>query len=268
MRAIILLVLVLFAVSNVSAIELLTPIARQVNAGDTVYVGMIGPGQTISLTINPRVYSGGVNNIGGNYDIAVVKTLPVGWKSKDSKLYGKPLQVQITAAKDAEEGEYITNIEVQDEGDGEKLGNITFTAKIKVVRDVLDVDIEPNSIKTGAGQPARFFITVKNKGTAEDVFEISSYGRKEWNMKKYIYVPANTAKTVTYEIIGEEEEEFNQIISVVSISSNLVSKEGMVSVKVYSDVLSDYRATNHGVLLFPIIQGPVYAFAGVLSNLW
>jgi hypothetical protein len=37
---------------------------------------------------------------------------------------------------------------------------------------------------------------------------------------------------------------------------------------VQPDLLSDYKAVNNGALFFPIIEAPVYALIGLLSNLW
>lgn len=252
-----------------SAIDILGPISADgISEGDIVDLGTIGPGQTASVLINPIVNTGGKFGSGGRFDFATVANMPYGWRGKESKLYGDPLQVEITADKNAPEGEYTTMVIIQDEGNGEMLGNATFIAKIKVVHDVLDVSVSPKSITSGPGQPARFVISITNKGTASDVFRVQASGVERWVFEKPVLVQPMTTKTVVYEISEMEEETYTPEISVVSTSSNLIQKTEKVTFTVQPDLLSDFKATNHGILVFPVFEAPVYAIAGLISNFW
>ena len=120
--------------------------------------------------------------IGGNYDYAVVSSLPEGWMKTDSKLYGNPLHLTITASPDAPEGTYYANISVVDENNDEKLGNITFTTKITITWNIMDASVQPAVRKVGPGQPARYTVNIINKGTASDVFEVYLEGSKRWKV--------------------------------------------------------------------------------------
>jgi len=264
-----LLVMILVLASFSWAIEIIEPkIAKDITDDSVLDIGTIGPGQTISVAIHPKVYDGGKFGTGGRYDFATVEGLPFGWKGKNSKIYGDPLQVEITADKNAAEGEYSAKITAHDENNGEMLGTVAFTVKVKIVHDVLDTSVSPSSITVGPGQPARFAITVTNKGTASDVFIVSATGVERWIFEKPVYVPAMSSRTVVYEITENEEERYFPDIKIVSASSEIIQEDHKVVFSVQPNLLSDFKAANHGIFIFPIFEAPIYALAGLISNLW
>lgn len=260
--------LLFFSVLN--AIEVLSPVKKDVHEGDVIYLGKIGPGQTLDVNINRKVTTGGIYGEGGLYDLAVITSIPSGWKGAESKFYGDPLQVKVTANKDAAEGDYLINITVVDEHGGEELENITFTGMVTVTWDVLAVDVTPEFIYTSPGKPVRFYITVMNTGTASDTCEVSGSGIKRLEFSKQLYVAAGSSKTITWEVVGEEEERYPLTVAVVSTSSpSIIEYEKNVTVEVVPEnVLYDYTATNNGVLIFPVFESLIYSLAGLLSNLW
>ncbi len=260
------LALFVLLIGTVCAINIISPVETEVNQKDIIDLGTIGPGQTISVLIEPEVHKGGMYGTGGFYDYAVATALPEGWTAKDSKLYGTPLQVTITADPNAEEGYYYSSITVVDEFYGEKLDNLTFSARVTISYDVVDISIDPTYVKTGPGQPARFSITIMNKGSTGDAFEIKSEGSKRWEFKRAVFVPAESSKTIYYEIAGEEEETYKTTISVESLASSIIHDEKEVTVDVQSSIIDDIKATNNGVLIFPVFEGIVYAFLGLIAN--
>jgi hypothetical protein len=269
MRHSYLLILLLALAQFAFALEVLSPVVvNNVQENSVLELGAIGPGQTISLEINPHLKEGGKFGQGGRYDYATVSGLPFGWKAKDSKLYGDPLQVEISADPNAEEGNYTAKVTVHDENNGESLGEISFLVQVKITRDVLDMVVSPTSQTVGSGQPARYAITITNKGTASDVFIVSTEGVDRWIFEKHVFVPAQSSKTVTYEISENEQARYVPLIKVVSTSSPIIHKEERVVFNVQSDLLSDFKATSHGIFVFPIFEAPAYAIAGLLSNLW
>lgn len=178
------------------------------------------------------------------------------------------MQVTISANPNAKEGDYSALIKIEDEQDGEKLGLITLNATVKITYDVMDFEVEPKKIEVGPGQPAKFKITLENKGSTGDVFEVSSQGPKRWEFRKQVYVPANSKVEVNYEIIGDEEEEFETKINVTSVASNLISDQKSVQIKIKSNLIGDMKATNQGAMIFPLFEGIIYTFAGLVSNLF
>lgn len=248
------------------AINLVSPGAHTIDDGDIIDLGTIGPGQTVSILIDPKVSTGGIHGIGGLYDMAVAEDLPRGWQSTESKLYQNPLQVTITADPDSPEGDYVTKVIVIDENNGEQLGNVTFYAKVKITWDVMDFEVTPAYLTVGPGQPARYEIKLTNKGSASDVFKVSATGSKRWEFTKPIFVPAQTTKTIFYEIVGNEEETSQFTINVVSLASNNIADEKNVTMFVRSNLFGDYKSTNTGVIVFPIFESLTYSLAGFLSN--
>jgi hypothetical protein len=247
------------------AITLVAPQA-EVKTGDTIDLGSIGPGQTISILIDRQVTTGGIYGQGGLYDMAVAEDLPRGWQSTDSKLYQDQLQVRITADPNAPEGNYTATIKAIDENNGEKLGNITFQVKIRITYDVMGFDVSPQSILVGPGQPARFGITITNKAATGDAFDVTATGSKRWEYKKSVFVPAQSSKTIYYEIVGNEEEVYSTPIRIVSRASSKIYDEKNVTLTVRSGLVGDMKATNNGVVVFPIFQSLAYSLAGLISN--
>jgi hypothetical protein len=240
-----------------------------ISEGAQINIGVAGPGQTFIVVVDPNELSGGRFGTGGAYDQLFASRLPDGWSSTPSKLYGKTLQADITIPKEAADGEYEVEFTAWDEAGDAGLGpNVSFTAKVAVSRDVMDMKVDPPAISTGAGQPARYAITINNKGIANDVFEVGSSGVRNWEFKRSIYIPSGTSKTITYEVAGEEEADYAVKIWARSSSSGMIYSESPVSLTVNTDLLSDFRATNRGVLLFPLTEAPAYFIAGLISNLF
>ncbi len=248
------------------AIPMLEPFQKDVSNGDEIYLGEIGPGQTISIALDGRPKTGGIFGLGGTYDLAFVSELPAGWSMKESDWAGIPLQVKITANKHAAEGEYSAIVNVVDEGDKEKLGNITFSVRLKITHDVLDASLDSDKKELLSGQPARFYITLENKASTGDVFSVSSSNVPKWAFKKYVYMPAKSSKTIFYEVVSAEEGSFSPAISVVSESSAMINKTLNASVSVHPSLAADYKATNNGMLFFPAMSGIIYSLAGLISN--
>lgn len=248
--------------------QMLEPLTQPINNGDRIYLGKMGPGQTMPITIYNEVYTGGIHGIGGNYDLATVDYVPGGWSYRNSLLYGRPLQATVTSARDAPEGLYSIPITVRDERDEEQLGNVSFIAEIEISNDVMDMSVSPAYRRVGLGQPAVFEVTIANKGAAGDLFVVSSTGVPKWSFTKTIYIAGGSTKTVLYEVAGFEEEEYKASIIAQSANAPSVREEAEITVRAVPDVLSDYKATINGALIFPIFEIPVYALAGIISNLW
>lgn len=262
--ALMLLALAAFSFS----VTILSPHAGEAGQGDIIDLGIIGPGQTVSIEVDREVRTGGIHGIGGRMDMAVAEALPPGWTTRPSELYQQPLHVTVTAHPDAAPGNYSFKVTAIDEMNGEELGNVTLTCRVRVTWDIMDFDVSPRQLIVGPGQPARFAITITNKGSASDAFQVSATGSQNWDFRKPVFVPAQTTKTIYYEVVGNEEEAYRPAIRVVSLASSNIAAEKNVTITVRSDLFGDYRAANRGALLFPVFEAPVYAIAGLLSNLF
>ncbi len=247
---------------------MLAPANTALREGMVVDAGTIGPGQTFAISVDPKVSSGGKYGIGGIYDLVEFYSVPDGWSAKPSKTTSNPLQAEFTVAPDAQEGDYTLYARAIDEGFGEGLPTVSFKVKVHVTRDVLGVSITPKSQTVSAGQPAQFEITVTNKANTNDVYTITSQGVRGWEFKRDIFVPALSSKTVEYEVVGYDESEYDISIATVSTSSPLIAQAQNLTFTVRSNLLSDLKATNSGVMVFPVMLSPLYSLAGLLSNLY
>ena len=250
------------------SLTILEPIRTTISDGGELDLGSMGPGQTLAISIDGRPTTGGLYGNGGAYDLANATQIPPGWSAQASDWTGNPLQVKITSEKSAAEGSYSAKISVLDDGDKEKLGNVSFYARISITHDVLDVSLDKNQTTVLSGQPARFYITITNKGSAGDVFAVTSEGVRGWEFKRDVYVPPKSSKTIFYEFISEEGKQYSPVIKVTSRSSELITKSMNATVNVRSDLFTDFKATNNGMLFFPVMNGLIYSLAGLISNLF
>ncbi len=249
-------------------ISVISPVNHEIYEGSTIYLQSVGPGQTFVIAADPKVSTGGKYGLGGAYDMLFASSLPYGWSSNPSNLYSNPLQADITVPKDAPEGDYAVRMTLWDESGNEGLGeNISFNVRVSVTDDVMEMHVDPSSLSIGAGQPARYSITVLNKGKANDIYTISSNGVRDWEFRRTVYIPSETSKTIVYEVVGNDEADYKVRIIAASASSERIHSEQEVALHVNTDLFSDYRAVNRGVLLFPLPEAPVYFIVGLLSNL-
>lgn len=263
------LVISLLLFGLISAIHVLEPVDEEVDEADSIYIGKIGPGQTISVLIEEEVETGGKFGIGGIYDSAYFDKVPDGWHGKKSDLHAHPLHVALTADSEAEEGSYLARITVEDEENRDGLGTVSFWVKVDITHDVMDANVEPTMIRAGPGQPARFELTITNKGSTGDAFDISSIGAKRWEFQRSVFVPAKSSKKIYYEIVADEEEVYRAQISIKSKASpTIIHEEKNITVDIRSDIFGDMKATNNGVILFPIFESLIYSFFGLISNIF
>ena len=55
--------------------------------------------------------------------------------------------------------------------------------------------------------------------------------------------------------------------NVVSLASSNIADQENVTISIESNLFGDYKATNNGVVIFPIFELSAYAIAGLISNL-
>ena len=259
------LALLLGSLSAVQPIHVLLPEA-QVSEGSQIDYGTVGPGQTFSIKIAPIVTNPADGSYLGRWDLATVTDLPEGWRSRPSGFDGNPLELEVSTDPMVSDGDYAFRVVVEDENNGDKIGDrISFNVLVHVRTDVLKADITPLHQETGAGQPARYTITLTNLGTAPDTFRVSTSGVKGWSYQMNEYLGPGATKTFNYEIVGSDESYYPLVINVESFSSPKIRYEQNVSLQVRTNLGADYRATSHGVLLYPPVMLPVYSLAGILG---
>ena len=273
MRKLFLVILVsLFAVSAQAAfLNIMSPVQQRMGAYESVDLGIAGPGQTITLVVG-RESDG--TTIGYNpqaWDNVTPLDVPPGWEVEGAREY--PMKVKIKIAPDAPNTIYNLTLMAKDEGkaDGtgyDNIGNLTFFAAVTVSTDVINISVSPSQVMTGVGQPAAYMVAITNRGSASDPFQIRvKDGLSAWRYEKQVLVNYNSTRVVPYEVVLNEIGEKNFTLEVSSLSSPLIKQELPLSVVAEGDVLQDWRATTHGLMLFPILLEPLYAVMGLIGNL-
>ncbi len=247
----------------VEPLQLLQPNAL-VMPGSQVDYGTVGPGQTFQIKIDYVVKKDG--QFLGQWDDAAVTGLPQGWSAKPGVVYPDMMLLEVTVDPASPDGDYTLPVRIDDAGGRENIGGqFPFSLLVHVKRDLLRMDVQPQMLQVGAGQPARFEVTLTNMGTASDRFEITSENISSWALSKSVYLAGGASKKIVYEVVGNDEANYKMSIDSRSASSGLISQTQPVELDVHSDLISDMKATSNGVLLFPTLEMPVYSLAGLLG---
>lgn len=261
-----LLIVLIFALgvcAQSTYVNVIDPVEQMgMHEGDTVSLGGVGPGQTIAI-IAERATSGpdGTMHLTG-WDRLAIEDLPQGWIAEDSPLYETPMKAKIKVSPDAQDGTYFFKAKAINENNYQGLGNLTFNVKVNVNKEIFILDVFPLEVTTGVGQPALYSIKIDNLGAASDIFTVETSGIPAWKFKKDIFVAHGSEKTMSYEVVlNEEKKHFNFTINVTSTSSKLISKRMEVGLNAETSLISDYKATANGLLVFPLIEQPIYSFS-------
>ena len=247
------------------------PVSQMLYPGESVRLGNAGPGQVIYLVVERGTDGGDCpdNYCPDGWDTVVATRLPVGWQVDPSPYYEDPMKVKIKIAPDSFDGEYNLTLVAVDEGNYDGLGNMTFHAIVNVSRDVFEISVEPSRVETGVGQPAVYYVKIRNTGVASDPFEIKvrDGDLPAWNFKKTMLVNYGSERIIPYEVVLDEEDERVFHIEVVSLSSPVIRRDMSVVIDSKSSLVADWKATTHGVLIFPNIMQFIYGLVGLLSQL-
>jgi len=252
-------------------VNVIEPVKKTITPQETVRMGTAGPGQTVVL-VAERSSDGG--NCPNNYcsdgwDAIIPVRVPEGWVVEPSPIHETPMKMKIKVAPDASNGEYNLTLAAVDEGNYDGLGNMTFYAIVTVSRDVIDISVEPTRVETGVGQPAIYYVKIRNTGAASDPFEIRvrEGDIPAWRFRKQVLVNYGSERVIPFEVVLNEEDERAFNLEVSSLSSPMIKEEKSLVIDSKSNILTDWRATTHGLMLFPIIEEPIYAIVGLIGNL-
>ncbi|MEM3555397.1 MAG: hypothetical protein QXF56_01625 [Candidatus Micrarchaeia archaeon] len=275
MRKELLVILVLMLAVNATYLNIREPvISSGMSDGSSLYIGIAAPGQTVYVVAERATIDAAGESI--NYmgwDKLAVEGLPPGWVGEDSPWYETPMKAKIRIAPDAADGRYVFKIKAVDEGNYDGLGELTINVSVAVSKEVFNIDVTPLTVETGVGQPGVYYIDIENMGAASDTFRIKSSGVPAWRFSKDVLVPhavdpsLAAKKTVPYEVVLNEQSEVDVHINVTSLSSEQISREMRVRLIAKPSLISDYRATGHGLLVFPLVESPIYSLMAFFSKL-
>ena len=257
-------------------LNVIEPIRSTLMSQQTIRVGDAGPGQTFAIVAD-RASDGGncVNNYcqyGWDQLVPIndtISPIPDGWEVQASQTQETPMRAKIKIGPITPDGQYLIGMKAVDEGNYDGLGNLTFYVNVTVTRDVFTISVDPSSAEAGVGEPAIYNVKITNTGVASDPFEISVKDGTlpAWSYKKSALVDYGSEKIVPYEVVLNEENTKTFTLVVNSLSSPLIHAEVPLVVNARSSIVNDWKATTHGLTIFPIILEPVYALMGLIGNL-
>lgn len=268
----VLILLMVVASATYLSIDEPVEVKDMVENSTPLNIGIAGPGQTVYIvaertTIGP---DNAIHDVG--WDKLAIVNAPEGWTSEDSPLYETPMKAKIKIAPNAIDGVYSFKAVAIDENNMDGLGNLTIDVNVTVSKDVFTIDVTPREVEAGVGEPAIYYIDIENKGAASDTFSITSSGLAVWRFRKDVLVPHSVQmqaqKTIPYEVVSNEETDTEIYLNVTSLSSDQISKELKVRLKATPSLISDYKATDHGLLIFPLVENPIYSLIAFLSKLF
>ncbi|MCX6775359.1 MAG: hypothetical protein NT130_00720 [Candidatus Micrarchaeota archaeon] len=275
MRGSVFVFFILMVAANAAYLNVKEPVPYEGRLeNDTIFIGTAGPGQTVYLVAERATIDATgekINYVG--WDTLAVEDVPPGWIVEDSPLYETPMKAKIRIAADAADGEYTFKAKAVDEGSYDSLGNLTINVKVTVSKEVFSIDVSPYEVEAGVGQPAVYYVDIENAGAASDTFRITSSGVPAWTFKKEVLVShaidvtSPARKTVTYEVVSEEENRIEMTLNVTSLSSDQISKGLKIVLVAEPSLVSDYKATGHGLLVSPLIESPIYSLIAFFSKL-
>jgi hypothetical protein len=267
--------ILLMAVASATYLNIDEPVESKgmIENSTPLNIGVAGPGQTVYI-VAERATIGPDNQIHDpGWDRLAITNVPPGWTSEDSPWYETPMKAKIRIAPNATDGVYSFKAVAIDENNMKGLGNLTIDVNITVSKDVFIIDVTPTDVEAGVGEPAIYYIDIENKGAASDTFSITSSGLAAWRFREDVLVPHSiqmlpAQKTIPYELVSNEETETDIYLNVTSLSSDQISKELRVKLMARPSLVSDYKATDHGLLVFPLIENPIYSLIAFLSKLF
>lgn len=250
-------------------ISIIGPVTANLTQNQTIYLGKVGPGQSFYVLANATTTNAsGTKLINIGWDKLYAPLLPQGWSMQQSPLYENPMKMKITVAPNAAYGEYKVPLTAVNVGNYSKLGNMTFFAYVNVTSNVFQLNVSPTTVSAGTGQPVNLYITINNTGISDDPFIINAYGLPAWNISYQVISIHGIAKTFIYPVFIDEPGQYKFNLTVTSSSSNLVSQSYGIDLISQASLLNDYSAIGQGVVLSPVLYGPVYSVMLLINYLY
>ncbi len=256
------------AFSGASYVNIIAPYNYTLNGNSSVYLGKVGPGQTFYVTISSTTTNRTGTTLNYGWNELLAANVPKGWIVANSSLYNTQLSVEVTAAPNAANGTYAFNLTAVNVGNYSKIGAIRFQAFINVTPNVFNLNVSPEQLNTGPGEPINVYVTINNTGVSDNPFIIKAEGLPAWNATKSVIALHHTADTFIYPVYENEPGVYQLRMNVSSSSSPLIDKRTNATLSVQASVPNDYVAIGQGSLAFQIVYTPVYSIMYLISLLF
>ncbi len=240
---------------------------EEIQNGQSFFLGNIAKGQSFSIYIDPIVKTGGKFGKGGRYDYAYATNLPEGWSSKESSLYGNPLEVVFKVSPEAKEGENEFLVFVKDEGEQEGLKMKWFVGKVNVVKDSSSFYSYVSRKSVGVRNPVNVFVEIENKVDFGNTYVIEVKA-KDYYDSITTYVPAKSKEKYVFSLSFNKEGK-EDIDVVVREKDNIYEREEFKhTIEVEESLFSEYSSIGEGIMLVPVSQALPYYLSYLVASLF
>jgi len=260
-----LIFLALAALPSAAYVNITEPYTATLQQNGSIYLGKVGPGQTFYVTISAATTNQTGATVNPGWDELLASSLPNGWITQNSPLYGLYPSTKITVAPNAANGTYAFNLEAVNFGNYSKIGSINIKAYVNVTPDVFVLSVSPTQITAGPGQPSAVYVTINNTGVSDSPFLITVHGLPGWNSSKTVIALHHTVGQFTYPIYENEPNVYRLQVYASSVSSPLIYEQSNITLTTRATIASDYSALGQGSIIFPIIYAPAYSVMYIIS---
>lgn len=259
------MLLSLAVLSSASYVNMTEPYSAMIMQNGSVYLGKVGPGQTFYITISAATTNSTGAPIAIGWDELFASSLPNGWITQNSPLYGAYPSVKVTIAPQEPNGTYTFNLTAVNFGNYSKVGAIKMRAYVNVTPDVFKLSVSPSSVTAGPGEPSSIYVTINNTGVSDSPFSITVHGLPGWNSSRTVIALHSTTGQFAYPIYENEPNVYHLQVYVSSVSSPLIYKQSNITLTTKATLAGDYSALGQGTLIFPIVYAPAYSVMYIIS---
>jgi len=251
--AVLMLALVFASANAAPYLAIQGPTTGKIYSSGSIFLGKVGPGESFYIMASPTTVNatGFAINIG--WDTLEAVSLPQGWSAQASPLYENPMKMKVTVAPNTRNGTYVMVLRAVNLQNYSRIGNLTFDAYINVTPNVYELNVTPDMLTTGIGQPASLLITINNTGISDDPFVINASGLPAWNASDTVIALHSKSTSFVYPVYVNEPGVYIFNLSVSSTTSPLIHKQYVIKLVGEASVPNDYSAIGQGVLLAPIV---------------
>ncbi|MEM0086967.1 MAG: hypothetical protein QW774_02160 [Candidatus Micrarchaeaceae archaeon] len=256
------------SLANAMYLQIVGPASGTLQNNGSILLGNVGPGESFYVLASAATTNASGKYINIGWDTLEAVRLPQGWSAQPSPLYENPMKLKVTVSPNATIGPYAILIRAVNINNYSKLGNLTITAYINVTTNVFKVNVSPQELYAGVGQPVNLLVAINNTGISDDPFIISAQGLPAFDNPAEVIALHGKTSEFAYPVYMDEPGVYKFKLVVESASSPTLRSSYDVALTVSSSLANDYEAINQGVVLSPVILEPGYAVMQALYWLY
>jgi len=252
--------------SLVSAdVHIVYPVDKSVEAGGSVHLGEVSPGQEFTISISPKAFYGERTLTADLWDkLEVLPGLPSGWVTQNSAVSASVLAAKIRVPKTAASSQYTINLRASDIGND--MDPNEFSIVVVVVPGLTRTSLV-NPVQTvDQGGSVDFTVSVLNNSLADDEVLLTTDLPSLWTSEVQFLVPPLQNKNVSFKVspVGSGEKKFKVFLYSLKEGARLAEFDAKIVTN--TTLKGSLTAGNEGPVLMPVFLMPFYNLLGVLFS--